>query len=149
MKESAESPVITSSSKSNLLTMHRASKLLSGFNMSDERRVVSAHRTLEWMASVIVCLCAFSLMMPPQVATLVLSGSMEPEGPAEEDGETTEGELVVASSRRRRCEDHRGHNLLSRASNADHIYRSDSYAASPCVKTGHQLANGLAAPLLI
>ena len=149
MKESAESLVITSSRKSNLLLMHQASELLSGFNVSNERRAVSSHRTLEWMASVIVCLCAFSQIIPPQVTTLVLSGSMESEGPAEEDGETADREFVVASSRRRRCEEHRGHKLLSRASNADHIYRSVSYAASPCVRTGHQLANGLAAPLLI
>lgn len=149
MKASAESLVITSSSKSNLLTMHQASELFSGFNMSNERRAVSAHRTLEWMASVIVCLCEFSLLMPPQLATLVLSGLSESKGPAEEGGETTERELVVAASRRRRCEDHRGHNLLSRASNADHIYRPVSYVACLCVRTGHQLANGVAAPLLI
>lgn len=148
MKESTELPVITSSSKSNSRMMHQTSELLGDFNVSHERRVVSTHRTLEWMASVLVCLCAFSLIMPPQVATLMLSDSTESEGPAEEDGETTERELVDASSRRR-CEHQRGHNRLSRASSAHHIYRSFSYAAPACVRTGHQLANGLAAPLLI
>ena len=149
MNEFAESPVITSRSKSRLLTMQQASELLGEFNVSHERRVVSAHRTFEWMVSVIVCLCAFSLMMPPQVATLVSSGSTESSGPAEEDGETTEKELVVASSRRRRCEEHRGHSLPCRTSWTGHICRAASYAVPACVRTGHQLANGLAAPLLI
>ena len=62
MNEFAESPVITSTSKSNSPDMQQASKLLGGFNVSDERRVVSAQPTLEWMASVLVCLCTFSLM---------------------------------------------------------------------------------------
>ena len=130
-------------------TMQKGSKLLGEFNVSHQRRVVSAHRTPEWMASVIVCLCTFSLMMPPQVATLVSSVSTEAECPSKEDGETTEKELVVASTRRRRCEDHRGHNSLFLASKANHIYRAVSYVRPACVKTGHQLANGLAAPLLI
>ena len=129
--------------------MQQASELLGEFNVSLERRIVSAHWTPAWMASVVVCLCTFSLTMPPQAGTLVSSGPTESEYPAKEDGETTERELVDTSSRRRRCEDHQGHNLLLRASKTDHIYRAVSYVAPPYVRTGHQLPNGLAAPLLI
>ncbi|MFT5524390.1 MAG: 5-(carboxyamino)imidazole ribonucleotide mutase [Pirellulaceae bacterium] len=52
MTESAEPLVgIIMGSKSDLPTMQHASELLSQFNVPHERRVVSAHRTPEWMVS--------------------------------------------------------------------------------------------------
>jgi DNA-binding Lrp family transcriptional regulator len=147
MNKSAALPVVTSTSKSDLLTMQQAAELLGEFNVSHERHVASAHRKNGWMASVIVCLCTFSLLMPPQVATLVSSAHTESENPVEEDTENTAEELVNASSRRRRREQHRVHNLFCRNPHADH--RAPSYVAPACLRTGHQRANGLAAPLLI
>jgi len=50
MSESTEPLVgIIMGSKSDLPTMQHASDLLTQFNVPHERRVVSAHRTPEWM----------------------------------------------------------------------------------------------------
>lgn len=149
MNAFSESLVVTSTSKSNFPDLPQASELGRELNASDERCIASSGWRHEWTAIVIVCLCTFSLIMSPVVVTLVLSGSAESEGPAEEDCETTEGELVSAHSRRRRCEDYRDHNLRYQRSKTEHIYYSCSCTALGCVCTGHQLATGLAAPLLI
>lgn len=51
VSEPTEKPLvgIIMGSKSDLPTMQHASEFLSQFNVSHERRVVSAHRTPEWM----------------------------------------------------------------------------------------------------
>lgn len=122
MNASAVSPVITWRSRLKLPTVGRA--------------------------SVLVWLCMFSLVLSPQAATLVSLDSTELECPAEEEGETTERETVVKFSRRS-SEKQRSHTLLIRASSPDSIYRPCSYTPPVRVSTGHRLANGLTAPLLI
>lgn len=149
MTQYAESLSITSEIDPNLPTMQGASNLFVEFNMSHEQFVISTRGIYERMTSVIICLCAFSLMMSPQVATPVLSGSIESERPAEEDVENTERELVVASSRRRRREDHRRGNLRYRVVDPIHIDHAVSSAAPADVKAGNRLPNGLSAPLLL
>lgn len=101
-----------------------------------------------WFTSVSVGLCALSLMMPPQVAPLALSGSTESECPCEEDGKTSEGELVVSSSRRRRCVEHQDDRQCGVSTTGRHL-KIASYVYPVFAIVGHLLVNGLAAPRLI
>lgn len=104
---------------------------------------------LGWFTSLSVSLCAFSLIMPPQVVTLATSDFSESECPPEEGRKTSEGEIVVSSSsRRRRCVDHQGHRLY-RVPATDRCPKIASFARPVSAIVGHQLANGIAAPRLI
>ncbi len=105
-------------------------------------------RIFSRLLPIIVSLCAFSILPLPQLVGTTWAESSEAECPFEEDGESSEEELVVTASNRRRFRNHhRGVSLFHRTS--DHSRQIDSYGSRPAAIIGHQLANGLRAPLVI
>lgn len=103
---------------------------------------------LSRLMSVTVCICAFTCLPLPQLAMQAQAGSAEAECPIEEDGEHAGEELVVSDSARRR--------LKQRRDRASRSLRPDcrgcqvvSYGCRPGLKAGHQLSNGLLAPLVV
>ncbi len=101
------------------------------------------------LVSVSIYLFAFTFIPPPQLGGLTWAESAEAECPYEEDRENAEEELVVCSSARRRLK-HRRHSDLSRPhETGDRLHQIASYAGRLPAIVGHQLANGLCAPLLI
>ena len=120
------------------------------FNVLGKRCIVSVRRKHRWTATLTVYVSAFSLMTSPQVLALMVSGYMESEVPAEDDGETSARELVLASPhRRRRCRDNQDHRFECRSFKTDHVFCAASYKIHASVRTGHRLTNGLMVPLLI
>jgi hypothetical protein len=101
------------------------------------------------LVSVSVCLCAFTVLSAPQYAMLTWAESAETECPCQEEGERSGEERVVCASARHRTDDRRHHDVR-RPHKADHRFSP----TAPCSRRlpaiiGHQLANGLCAPLLI
>jgi hypothetical protein len=84
--------------------------------------------------------------MPLQVGPLISSVPTESECPCGEDGESSEGERVVCSSRRR--VDHQNVNLYRASATACYL-KIATYVRPIFAIVGHQLANGIAAPRLI
>ncbi len=105
--------------------------------------VRSTTKILSWFACLLVCSCAF--LPIPELAVLACAESMEGECPCHEDARGSEEELVVCSSIRRRLSDQRHRDR--RWPHVIHQVASDAGRLSATV--GHQLANGLCAPLLI
>jgi hypothetical protein len=102
-----------------------------------------------WLVSVSVCLCALTFIPLPQFAVLTWADSAEGKCPCQRDGESSEEELVVGSSARRRL-NHRRHSDLSRPhETGNRLHQIASYAGRLPAIVGHQLANGLGAPLLV
>ena len=103
--------------------------------------------TFSRLFSVSICLCAFLPLT--QLAGLPWVESIEAECPCQEDGESSEEKQVVFSSARRRL-NNRHQNDFSRPREP----RRRLYQIASCVDrlpaiVGHQLTNGLCAPLLI
>jgi len=96
-----------------------------------------------------ICLCAFILFPTLQVTALAGPESSETACHYKEDGETSEKELVDWFSTHRRSNNrpHQGLNRLS--GNRIHPQRVLATANRVSANVGHQLANGLCAPLLI
>jgi hypothetical protein len=103
---------------------------------------------LSRLACVSVCLCAFSLLTPPQLFVQLEADSVEEESPSEEEGEDSEEELVIGSSARR-LKAGRRRGIDRPLKTVDHLRRSASSAGCSPAIVGHQLANGLCAPLRI
>jgi hypothetical protein len=102
------------------------------------------------LVSVSVCLCAFSFLAPPQLSMQARAESAEERSPCEEEGENSEEELVVGSSLRRGSKARRQSGGISRPyKSVDRLRRSASYVGCSPAIVGHQLANGVCAPLLI
>ena len=101
------------------------------------------------LVSVSICLCAFAVLPFPQFALLTCAAPAEAESPSHEDRENSEEELVVRSSARRNL-NHRDRSLLIRSHDTRiPLHQIAAYAGYLPMIVGHQLANGLRAPLLI
>ncbi len=95
-----------------------------------------------------VCLCAFSVSPLPQLSGWALGESSGAASPVEEDGENAEEELVVTASARRRVSGRSRIDLRPRKMGLPrHSFLS--VAVRPRAIVGHQLVNGLRAPLVI
>ena len=104
---------------------------------------------LSGLGSVSICLCAFGFLPIPQLAVQVGTESAEGKCPGQEDRESSEEELIDRSSARRRLSD-RKHSDLSRAHETGYrLPQVASYFDLRMAVVGHQLGNGLGAPLLI
>jgi len=101
------------------------------------------------LVSVTMSLCALAFLPLPQYAMLTLVETSEAECPVQEEGERSREELVVRSPARRRSND-RVRCGISRSRKAYVCFQqSNSCAVRLPAIVGHQLANGLRAPLLI
>ena len=80
---------------------------------------------------------------------LTCAESAEAERPCNEDGERSEEELVARSSAHRRLSDRRLSDVGQPRETSDRLLHIASYAGRLPAIVGHQLANGLCAPLLI
>lgn len=98
--------------------------------------------------SVSICLCAVATLPLPQLSASNWTETCEAECPAHENGESFEEELVVAASARRREQLHYRIGRLSRRPGRG-LRRVISSVSQPRAIVGHQIANGLRAPLLI
>lgn len=107
------------------------------------------------LMSVIVCLCAFTCLQVPQLSALIWAESVEIECPMEEDGEGSQKEQVVSASARRRLSKRFVHaswphgNGIRAHRNSSLLRQTNSNGGRPQAIIGHQLANGLRAPLVI
>jgi len=96
-----------------------------------------------------VCLCAFTFASHEHVDLFLCNSTVECECPFHEDGERAQEELVVSSATRHRI-NHRRHLEFKRSKESDSREESGfSYMEPQTVQVGHQLSNGLCAPLLI
>ncbi len=117
-------------------------------------KALMARRSTTWLrlsrlVSVSICLFAFAVLPLPELIVLTLVEATEAESHSQEERESSEGKLVVCSSARRRL-NYRRHSDLSRAhENGNQLHQIASYAGRLPAIVGHQLANGLGAPLLI
>ena len=101
------------------------------------------------LVSVSICLFTFAVLPIPEIFVLTLVEATEAESPSQEDRERSEEELVVCPSARRNL-NHRRHSDLRRSHETrDRLDQIASDAGHLPAIVGHQLANGLRAPLLI
>ena len=101
------------------------------------------------LASVSVGLCLFTFIPLPLLVGTTGVEAAEGECPFQKDRENAEEELAVWSSACRRLNDRRHSGLRWPRGTGDRLHQSDSHAGRPLAIVGHQLANGLCAPLLI
>ena len=114
------------------------------------RRVRLTWLPLSQLATVSVCVCTFALLPFSQLATLTLAKSAGAERHCHEDGASSK-ELVVLSSARRHLKDQRRRAPARPHEVSDRLHQTVtvSYAGHILGIIGHQLANGLCAPLLL
>ena len=113
------------------------------------RRVRSTRTPLfSRLVSVLACLCAFTVLPLPLLSGMSWAESSEAECPLEEENENCEEESVVTTSLRRRVYCGRAHcgTPVQAAVPARH---SNAFARRWFAIVGHQLANGLCAPLVV
>ena len=101
------------------------------------------------LVSVSIYLFAFTFIPLPQLGGLTWAESAEGKCPYKEGRENSEEELVVWSSARPHLNNRRHSNLRWSHGAGDRSYPAASHAVGPLAIVGHQLANGLCAPLLI
>ena len=101
------------------------------------------------LASVSVGLCLFTFIPLPLLAGTTGVEAAEGECPFQKDRENPEEELAVWSSTCRRLNDWRNSGHRWPRETGDRLHQSDPGAGRPLAIVGHQLANGLCAPLLI
>jgi hypothetical protein len=101
------------------------------------------------LVSVSICLCALAFLPLPQLGVLTWVELAERECPRQEGGESAEEELVVWNSARRRLNDQRCSALSRPHETTDRLHQIASHAGRLTAIVGHQLTNGLCAPLLI
>jgi hypothetical protein len=85
----------------------------------------------------------------PRFVVLTHAQAVEPECPCHEGKDTSEEELVVASSVRRRFRSVGNTHVRRIFGPVGRPQKPSSYARQLPAIVGHQLANGLCAPLLI
>ena len=100
------------------------------------------------LVSVSLCLCAFAVVPYPQFAVLTYAAPAEAESPSQEDPESSKKQLVVCRSARRNLNHRRDSHLGRSHDTGDPLHQIASYAGHLPAIVGHQLANGLRAPLL-
>ena len=105
---------------------------------------------LSRLVSVSICFCVFAFLPPSQLIVGAWAESSQGECPHQEDGKKSEGKLVDWSSARSSLKDRRQRDLKRPISTGNRLYQiAASYAGGLPAIVGHQLANGLRAPLLI
>ena len=100
------------------------------------------------LVAVLICLWAFVTLPIPQSTVPASAETSEAEYPCQEDREISEEELVVCSSARRRLNIRRHRVLGPRHESSDRFHQITSYAQRFPALVGHQLRNGICAPLL-
>ena len=109
----------------------------------------TTRRIISRLVSVLVGLCLFTFL---PLSLLVGSAGIEVaegECPFEKDRENPEEELAVWSTACRHSNNRRHSGLRWPRQTGDRFHQSDSHAGRPLAIVGHQLANGLCAPLLL
>ena len=101
------------------------------------------------LASGSVGLCLFTFIPLPLLVGTTGVELAEGECPFQKDRESPDEELAVWSSACRRLNDRCHSGLRWPRETSDRLHQSDSHAGRPLAIVGHQLANGLCAPLLI
>ena len=101
------------------------------------------------LVSASICLCAFAALPLHHLPGLTLVESADGECPFEEDGKRSEEERIVFPSARRRLIPGCYRDLRRPHEAGDRLHQIASYASRSPAIVGHQLANGLCAPLLI
>ncbi len=113
-------------------------------------RVQSTTRlTFSRLVTVSICLCAFAFLPLPQFVGLTGTESAEGKCPGQEERENSEEEQVDWSSARRRLNDRRHCDLSRSPETGDRLDHIAPIVGRALAMVGHQLANGLCAPLLI
>jgi hypothetical protein len=125
---------------SKILEVSRWRALMALRGQSTARLIISR------LTSVSVGLCLFTF-----TPFLLLAGPTGVEVTEGEcpDRESSEEELAVRSSACRRLNNQRHSGLRWPCETGDRLHQSDSHTGRPLAIVGHQLANGLCAPLLI
>jgi len=80
---------------------------------------------------------------------LTWAESAQRECPGQKGEESSEEELVVWPSERRRLNNRRHSDLSRPRETGDRLKKNAPYADRPLAMVGHRLANGLCAPLLV
>lgn len=101
------------------------------------------------LLAVPICLCVFSALPLPQFVVLTPAQGVESECLCHEEGDTSEEGLVVGSSDGRRLRSVGNTRVRRVVGSLGRPQKSSSYARQLPAIVGHQLANGLCAPLLI
>jgi hypothetical protein len=99
------------------------------------------------LVSVSICLCAFAFLPLPDLAMLTCAASVETECPCQGEGESSKEERVVCSSARRRLNDRCHSDRSWPDESGARLRHITPYAGRLPATIGHQLANGLCAPL--
>ena len=109
-------------------------------------RIRPTHRTLiARLLAVPICLCVFAVLPLPQFVVLAVESAC----PCHEDEDTSEVELVIGSFVRRRLRSVGNTRVRRIFGPAGRRQKTSSYVRQLPAIVGHQLANGLCAPLLI
>lgn len=101
------------------------------------------------LLSVSVCLCAFTFLPLPQLASPTWMDSSETESPLEEDVKNTGEELATVSSTRRCLNNRRRSDLRQRCGAGECCHKTPLEISCVPTVVGHQFSNGLSAPFLI
>ena len=99
--------------------------------------------------TVSIYLCALTFLPVPQVATLARTESAEAESPCKEDGKRSEKELSDWCSAHGRSNDQRHRGPSRPPEKNNRRQRITRIVGRVPAIIGHQLANGLCAPMLI
>ncbi len=113
------------------------------------KRPLTIRTVLSGLAPAVIFLCAFVTLPLPLIAEATGTQSWEEESPSEESGENHETEFVVTASECRRLSRLSCHALDRCQRTVHHLHLASSGRKSIPAVIGHQLANGLCAPLLI
>ena len=103
---------------------------------------------LSGLVVVSICLCAVAVLPLPQLAVLTWVAPAEAECPCQEDRDSSEEEIVFCSSAHRRLNRLQHRDLSRIHETGGQLHQNTSYASHLPAIVGHQLANGLCAPLL-
>ena len=113
------------------------------------RRQTITRSAFSRLVTVSMCFYAFSAMPIPQFRVLTWAESAEDECPSEKDREGAEEERVERNSERRRLKKRPHSNFGQFPELGRHHLQITSLGDPPLGVIGHQLANGICAPLLI
>jgi len=112
------------------------------------QRRMTNRLTIARYVSMSVCLCAFTFLPVPHLLGLSWVEAAEAESPCQKDREFSEKELAGDASARRQLNNRRHTSLDRPREVVDPWYGNAGSARRPRAIVGHQLANGLRAPLL-
>ena len=128
------------------------SKLLRDFEMRARMTLhvrPTTRMPLSRLITVSIYQCTFVALLLPQVAVLARPGATEAERPCQKNDERSENEQVVSASIHRRLKDRRHCNFIRQHGIGGKFAQVAWYDGRLPSIVGHQLSNGLRAPLLI